>query len=406
MEFMTGGPTLPIELWRSILRCCSLEDLTRTSLVNYEFLCISRYNLYSKLCIKGYRLSQYLAALKNPQVSQSLCHVILDPTGIDSQRDGSGRQEVKDLFDILASQPQLVRLDIVRLEKVIAVSYSDIRLWVALVLATHVKQLPQLKHITLDGYIFTLDAIPELLQLEALKDVEINEEYSLRNLRDKKSWDAVNRHSRRPTLETFRIRSDVIFWQKITSYVDLSYLKRLAIWDIEEGITDISTEWGALVVIASSTLESLSLWINDATAGASTYISSSNGFPRLRILSLFIDPNNDSPHWTNIVLDLVLSFYGRSPLIQQIRLFVMLSGKDHPSTPLHEDQFITQFASNICQLNQIKSLKLAFHDTLDDIEVNHERVQALFQPIFTEFERDVLWDKAWPFFEEGHEFFY
>ncbi|KAH8832277.1 hypothetical protein DL96DRAFT_1581533 [Flagelloscypha sp. PMI_526] len=398
METTPGGPALPKELWDVILNRCSSYDLTQVSLVNSQLLDLSRDILYHELRIKGYFLSKFLPALRNPEISRRLRRLTLDPHRMRAGSDDSTLQDAKDLFEILASQSQLQRLDIVRLQSYSEIVESEIQTMLAL----QFIQLPLLEHVTLDACFFDSNKLPDILQAKVLKDLEIILPSALQAIES----DPTNFSGHRPKLDTFRIRNDAIFWKKVAKYADFSCMRRLAVWDYDQRAKDLNKEWGELIKIASSSLEYLSLWITPTIIEAPTYIASLDDFPRLRVLSLFLETHFYSLHWTTVLFCMIKSFHARSPSLQHIRLYIHTPRQDCSPDQLGEDSLFKQFANDISTLNQISSVKLSFYHSLSENKQDPGHIASLFQPVTMELEYNVMWDRAWPFFVDDHESFY
>ncbi|KAH8825907.1 hypothetical protein DL96DRAFT_1557462 [Flagelloscypha sp. PMI_526] len=232
---------IPAESWKEILAHNAKSDLAQASRVNSQLLEVSRVLLYYQMFVwDDAHLSPIFPALRNADNARRLNHVVLDLSY--GYEDASYLEE---LLEILRNSP-VIRLDIVSING-IEYSPSD---WMHELLVQFV-QLPQ--------------NIPR-------KDVTTNS--------GSKSL---------PFLNTLRIANSAGSWEELLDYVDISRMKRLALWDYEQEMGDLANSWGKLVTASALTLESLSLWPSPDLLDQDmpTYLRSLAGFSKLHTITLF-----------------------------------------------------------------------------------------------------------------------
>ncbi|KAH8825905.1 hypothetical protein DL96DRAFT_126896 [Flagelloscypha sp. PMI_526] len=216
--------TIPVELWQEILVHSPESDLVQTSRVNSQLL-----ELYSKLIVWGdVHLTPMLPALRNPDCARRLRYVLLDP-GYEYEESS----HLEELLGILRPSP-LVRLDIATFHG-LRRPLSD---WKHELLLQFV-QLPQLKQLKVWLTFFRTSAIVPVLQARSMWDLDISDDKLLQNML--RQGESTNTSSG-PLhfLNTLRIQNLTQSWSKLLEYVDISRMKRLAIWGHEQRTEDLA----------------------------------------------------------------------------------------------------------------------------------------------------------------------
>ncbi|KAH8798556.1 hypothetical protein DL96DRAFT_882932 [Flagelloscypha sp. PMI_526] len=229
---------MPVELWKEILAYCSHKDLSQLSRLNSTFLQISRDLLYFEIFIGGGdRLRLVLCALRNLDIVRRLKRVFFDPTYTYMDRSDG-----EEFLNIIKSSI-LVHLELVGCHGTSTVTIRWIRK-----LLVRLIQLPQLLSLKLALDFFLTSDLTGALQVEALRDLDAS--------------DARLPFIRQPhtlgkslaALDTLRIRTSAAHWKNLLGYVDLSRMKCLALWDVDQKITDLENQWGRLVIMSAATL--------------------------------------------------------------------------------------------------------------------------------------------------------
>ncbi|KAH8825914.1 hypothetical protein DL96DRAFT_1711699 [Flagelloscypha sp. PMI_526] len=387
-------PLLPVELWKEVLDHCPPNDLARVSTVNSQFLEFSRDSLYSKLFIwSSDRLRGILYAMRTPDVARRLRYIVFDPTG--TYADNS---DLEVFLETLISSP-LDHLDIVSISRT---SYIEDRWMLRFIF--RIIHLPQLQSLKLALIFLSEPSFATAFQVRALQDLDASDT-RLPSLPRPKPSTILGRHI--PRLDTLRIRKSAVHWRKLLGYVDLSRMRRLALWDYENAMGDLKNEWGGLVIASAPTLKSLSLWLTPKILGQDipNYLQSSPGFPALRTLSLFIDIQSLS-HWTSIFLSIMVAFHTFAPLLRHIRLYVHAWTEEYSYEALLNNELFMEFAREVKGLRNLETINLSFRHAYKLSYQASDSEQALlakaFHPVQLAIESGVTWNDAWPFFEGNH----
>ncbi|KAH8825895.1 hypothetical protein DL96DRAFT_126850 [Flagelloscypha sp. PMI_526] len=389
--------SIPVELWKEILVHSAKSDLTRASRVNSQLLEFSRDMLYSRLFVWGdAHLRPILPALHNPENSRRLRHVVLDP--------GHGYDEsshMEELLGILRNS-SVVRLDVVPVNGV-EDSLSD---WMHEILMQLVH-LPLLRQLKVFLAYFRPTAIVPVLQVQSLCDLDISAD---RLLRDIPRRDASTHFgsSPLPLLNTLRIANSAGSWEKLLDYVDISRMKRLALWDYEQEMKDLENSWGKLVTASSMTLKSLSLWITPhlLDQDVPTYLRSLAGFPKLHTVTLFfmIEYRYPKTLWMSEFPSILAAFYSCSPSLRHIRVYVHAWNEKYSYDLLLQNEYFTKFAREMKELKDLETIEFSFRHGAGRPANNKGKGLAqlaeLFHPVHLSVEHGALWNHAWPFFND------
>ncbi|KAH8798553.1 hypothetical protein DL96DRAFT_1638852 [Flagelloscypha sp. PMI_526] len=389
--------TIPVELWQEILVHSSDSDLVQTSLANSQLLEVSKDILYSKLFVWGdVHLIPVLPALRNPDYARRLRYVLLDP-GYKYEESS----HLEEMLGILRRSP-LVRLDIVTFHGL----KNPLSNWMRELLMQFV-QLPQLQQLKLFLTFFRPPEVVPVLQAHSMWDLDIPDVIWVQNMH--LQGESTNTSSGPlPFLNTLRIQNLTRSWSNILEYVDISRMKRLAIWGHEQRMEDLTQSWGKLVTASARTLESLSLWLspNLLDQDIPTYLYSVAGFPRLRTITLFFtrDSPSHTPLWLKTFPPILAAFHSRSPSLRHIRVYVHSWNVQYPYEFLLQNQLFTEFAREMKRLKNLETIKFSFrHSSLtdpNDNEMGIAQLGELFSPVHLSIEYGVFWNHAWPFFED------
>ncbi|KAH8825903.1 hypothetical protein DL96DRAFT_126887 [Flagelloscypha sp. PMI_526] len=389
--------SMPVELWKEILAHSSKSDLVQTSLVNSQVLEVSRDILYSKLFVWGdAHLIPILPALRNPDNARRLRHVVLDPGYVYQDS-----YHMEELLVILCSST-VVRLDIVSVNG-IEDSLSD---WMHELLM-QIIQLPSLQQLKLFLAYFRTPAIVPILQLQTLWDLDISLDRLLKKIH-RQDISTNSGSGPLPFLDTLRIRNSAGSWMKLLDYVDISRMKRLALWDYEQEMGDLANSWGKLVTASALTLESLSLWLSLHLLDQDmpTYLRSLAGFPMLHTITLFFTTEYRHPRspWMSKFPPILAAFHSCSPSLRHIRVYVHAWSEEYSYDFLLLNEHFREFARAMKELENLETIEFSFRHgsgrPVNNKEMGLAQLAELFHPVHMSVEYDVLWNHAWPFFND------
>ncbi|KAH8825849.1 hypothetical protein DL96DRAFT_1610085 [Flagelloscypha sp. PMI_526] len=385
------------ELWAEVFAHCTKLDLARMCIVNSHFLEASRDALYYKLTITGTSALTTIALLDYDHIARRLRHLVADMRRLAQvfMSGPNGSSTIESLLDVLNSSG-LLRLDMVELQYP-HVSTFDSALF-------KFMRLPTLQYLKIVLPPFGgSENLVRLFQSKALRDLEVTEPALLSMVpRVAEPYPFL-----RPTLDTFSVRNGSVFWRTLGQYVDLGELRRLAIWDYEDLVRDLKSDWGDLVTLSASTLEVLSFWLtrNVLQRGISDYIRTVSGFPVLHTLSLLSQSSTlktAAPGWASAYIPIIKAFHERSPSLQHIRVYV----HGLPEVNLHEWLLpgvpTSKFAAEIRGLSGIRMVTMTF-DTAPDIKSKEEVGDAIiqmFHPVRLDMVFNMRWNFAWPWFND------
>ncbi|KAH8798557.1 hypothetical protein DL96DRAFT_1824578 [Flagelloscypha sp. PMI_526] len=262
-------------------------------------------------------------------------------------------------------------------------------------------QLPQLQYLTLELILLLESDIPTALRVKALQDLDASDH----RLSSTSLAPLSTGGTSLPILDTLRIRLTTVHWRKLIGVVDISRLKRLAVWDFDGQMEDLANDWGRLVTWSALTLESLSLWLtpNITEQDIPEYLRSIHGLPALTTLSLFHDVYDDSD-WTAILLPILTAFHACSPLLRHVRLYVQWWMYECNYAMLLRSQFFADFAKEVKRLQNLETMLFSFNTAYRQLSQASKAELALLVEMFHPVK---LWEDIkdpfggeWPFYQD------
>ncbi|KAH8809581.1 hypothetical protein DL96DRAFT_1628562 [Flagelloscypha sp. PMI_526] len=351
------------------------------------------------------RLAAVLPALHNPDVAKRLHWLIFNPTLTDR-----ATSNVRECLEILNSS-SIHRLDLV----VPNWSGHPPVGWTEPGLAVRFTQIPHLHYLKLDLSFFSNPEMFTVLQATALRDLDL----SSTRLDGSRQWTSGTiLGSNRPVLDTLRIRYGAEHWRQLFGYFDLCHMKRLAVWDYDHQIGDLENDWGGLIEVSASTLQSLSLWLtpNIIDQDIPQYLRSALPFPALCTLSLFAEVKYfggplPPTQWSALFAPIIAAFCACSPSLRHIRLYVHTWEDEFPYEALLEEKLVADFARDMIQCQNLETIELSFRSASRTFRLrsnpnpfNAKAVElkfaSTFSPVRLTIGCGVRYNHAWPFFED------
>ncbi|KAH8798555.1 hypothetical protein DL96DRAFT_1638854 [Flagelloscypha sp. PMI_526] len=185
-------------------------------------------------------------------------------------------------------------------------------------------------------------------------------------------------------------------------------MKRLALWDYEQEMGDLANSWGKLVTASARTLESLSLWPSPEILDQDmpTYLRSLAGFPMLHTITLFftIEYRHPNTFWMSKFPPIFAAFHSCSPSLRHIRVYVHAWNEQYSCEFLLQNKQFTEFAREMKELENLETIEFSFRHAVgrpvNTNEMGLVQLAELFHPVRPSVEYGVLWNHAWPFFND------
>ncbi|KAH8798554.1 hypothetical protein DL96DRAFT_1638853 [Flagelloscypha sp. PMI_526] len=265
-------------------------------------------------------------------------------------------------------------------------------------------RLPSLRQLKVFLAFFRTTSVVPVLQTRPLWDLDVTQAGLLEAIREQDGSSNFSRNIR-PSLDTLRIQTSTKAWRNLLEYVDLSRIKRLALWyEQEKG----EKGWGRVITASAPTLESLSLWLtpNILDRDIPTYLHFVSGFPVLHTIALFftIEDQRTTTLWMSTFPPTLAAIHSCAPSLHCIRVYIHAWNGEYSYKALLQNPHFAEFARKVKALKNLETIELSFRHPLgppsNDNKIEQDQLAELFSPVYLSVEYGVFWNHAWPFFRD------